>query len=113
MTQISSQSDIWAESYDQNTRGCSDGLTERLDGQLQPPFQNSTESFHNKAASGRSTMSLFSASVKETRNILEHWVVSGRVATASGHLIEPSQIVSSEIHLCVELEVAWPSVRTM
>jgi len=27
-------------------------LTQRPDGQLQPPFQNSTESFHNKAASG-------------------------------------------------------------
>jgi hypothetical protein len=28
-------------------------LTERLDGQLQPPFQNRAESFHNKATSGR------------------------------------------------------------
>jgi hypothetical protein len=46
MTPISSKSDIWAESYDQNTGGCPDG-------KLQLPFQNSTESFHNKAASGR------------------------------------------------------------
>jgi hypothetical protein len=53
MTLISSQSDIGVKSYDQNTRGCPDGLTERPDGQLQPPFQSSTESFHNKAASGR------------------------------------------------------------
>jgi len=30
----------------------------------------------------------------------------------SGRLAEPSQIVSSEIQLCVELEVAWPRVRT-
>jgi hypothetical protein len=42
MTPISSQSDIWAESYDQNTGGYLDGLTKRPDGQLQPPFQNST-----------------------------------------------------------------------
>jgi hypothetical protein len=52
-TPISSQSDIWVKGYDQNTGGCPDGLTERPDGQLQPPFQNSTESFHNKAASWR------------------------------------------------------------
>jgi hypothetical protein len=30
-----------------------DGLTERPDGQPQPPFQNSTESSHNKATSRR------------------------------------------------------------
>jgi hypothetical protein len=53
MTPISSQSDIWAESYDQNTRERPDGLTERPDDQLQPPFQNSAESFHIKAASRR------------------------------------------------------------
>jgi len=53
MIPISSQSDIWAKSYDQNTRGRPDGLTERPDNQLQPPFQNSAESFHIKAASGR------------------------------------------------------------
>jgi hypothetical protein len=34
MTPISSQYDIWAESYDQNIEG-------RPDSQLQPPFQNS------------------------------------------------------------------------
>jgi len=45
-THISSQSDIWVKSYDQNTRGCPHGLTERPDGQLQPPFQSCTESFH-------------------------------------------------------------------
>jgi hypothetical protein len=50
---ISSQYDIWVKSYDQNTGGRSDGLTERPDGQLQPPFQNSTGSFHNKATSRR------------------------------------------------------------
>jgi hypothetical protein len=53
MTPISSQFDIWAESYDRNTRGRPDGLTERLDDQLQLPFQNSAESFHIKAASRR------------------------------------------------------------
>jgi hypothetical protein len=53
MTPISSQSDIWVKRYDQNTGRCPDGLTERLDGQLQPPFQISIESFHNKAVSGR------------------------------------------------------------
>jgi hypothetical protein len=42
MTPISSQSDIGAESYDQNTRGRLYGLTKRLNSQLQPPFQNST-----------------------------------------------------------------------
>lgn len=47
MTVISSQSNICVKSYGQNTEGCPDGLTERLDSQLQPPFQNSTESFHN------------------------------------------------------------------
>jgi hypothetical protein len=52
-TLISSQSDIWVKRYDQNTEGCPDGLTERPDDQLQLPFQSSTESFHNKAASGR------------------------------------------------------------
>jgi len=51
-TSISSQSDIWVKCYDQNNRGCPDGLTEHPDGQLQPPFENSTESFHNKAAPG-------------------------------------------------------------
>jgi len=53
ITPISSQFDIWAESYDRNTIGRPDGLTERPDDQLQPPFQNSAESFHIKAASGR------------------------------------------------------------
>jgi hypothetical protein len=53
MNPISSQSDIWVKSYDQNTQGCPDGLTERPDGQLQPPLQDSAESFHNKAVSGR------------------------------------------------------------
>jgi hypothetical protein len=53
MKLISSQSDIWVKRYDQNTRGCPDGLTKRPDGQLQPPLQDSAESFHNKAMSGR------------------------------------------------------------
>jgi hypothetical protein len=53
MTLISSQSDIWADSYDQNTGGRPNSLTECLDSQLQPPFQNNAESFRNKAASGR------------------------------------------------------------
>jgi hypothetical protein len=52
-TLISSQSDIWVKGYDQNTGGCPDGLTDSPDGKLQLPFQNSAESFHNKAASGR------------------------------------------------------------
>jgi hypothetical protein len=52
-TPISSKSDIWVKSYDQNTGGRPDGLTERPNGQLQPPFQNSTESSHNKATSRR------------------------------------------------------------
>jgi hypothetical protein len=51
MMPISSQSNIWPKSYDQNTRGCPDRLTERSNGQLQPPFQNGDENFHNKAAS--------------------------------------------------------------
>jgi hypothetical protein len=50
---ISSQYDIWVNIYDQNTEGRLDGMTKRLDGQLQPPFQSGTESFHNKAALGR------------------------------------------------------------
>jgi hypothetical protein len=50
---ISSQSAIWVKRYDQNTGGCLDGLTECPDGKLQLPFQNSTESFHNKAMSER------------------------------------------------------------
>jgi hypothetical protein len=50
---ISSQSDILVKRYDQNTGGRPDGLTKRPDGQLQLPFQNSTESFHNKATSGQ------------------------------------------------------------
>jgi hypothetical protein len=54
-------------------------------------------------ASGRSRLSLISASEKETRNILEHWVASERVTTSSGRLAEPSQIVSSEILLRVKL----------
>jgi len=49
----SGQSNIWVKRYDQNTGGSPDGLTERPDGKLQPPFKSSTESFHNKAASGR------------------------------------------------------------
>jgi hypothetical protein len=56
-------------------------------------------------ASRRSMLSLLSGSVKETQNILEHWVVSGRVATSSERLAEPFQIVSSEIQLRVELGV--------
>jgi hypothetical protein len=52
-TPISSQSNIWVKRYDQNTRGCPDSLTGLPDGKLQLPFQNSTESFHNKAASER------------------------------------------------------------
>jgi hypothetical protein len=50
-------------------------------------------------------MSLLSPSVKETWNIQEHWVASGRVATSSGRLAEPSQIMSFEIQLRVELGV--------
>jgi hypothetical protein len=52
-TPISSKFDIWVKRYDQNTGGCPDGLTERPDSKLQLPFQNSAESFHNKAASER------------------------------------------------------------
>jgi hypothetical protein len=37
----------------QNTGSRLNGLTERPDGHLQPPFQNNAESFHNKASSGR------------------------------------------------------------
>jgi len=52
MTPISSRSNTWAESYDQNTGGRPDNITERPNGQLQPPFQNSAESFHHKDVSG-------------------------------------------------------------
>jgi hypothetical protein len=45
---ISSQSDIWVKRYVQNIGGCPDGLTESPNGQLQPPFQSSTESFHTR-----------------------------------------------------------------
>jgi hypothetical protein len=56
--------------------------------------------------SKRSTLSLLSAFVKETWNIMEHWVASGRAAKLSGRLAEPSQLVSSEIQIRVELGVA-------
>jgi hypothetical protein len=51
-------------------------------------------------------LSLLSASIKETRNILEYWLALGHVATLSGRLVEPSQLVSFEIQIRVELEVA-------
>jgi hypothetical protein len=56
--------------------------------------------------SGQSSLSLLSASVKETQNILERWVASGRVATSSERLAETFQIVSIEIQLYVKLGVA-------
>jgi len=40
-----------------------DGLTERLDGQLQPPCQNSTESSHNKATLGRCCPSVWTVAL--------------------------------------------------
>jgi len=62
---------------------------------------------------GWSSLSLLSASVKETRKILGCRVASEHVATLFGHLVETSQIVSTEFQLRVKLEVAWPSVRTV
>jgi hypothetical protein len=42
-------------------------------------------------------------SVKETRNILERWVASGRVVTLSGRLAKTSQIVLTKIEIRVEI----------
>jgi hypothetical protein len=53
--------------------------------------------------SGRSSLSFLSISLKETWNILEGWVASGRVATSSRCLAETFQIVSIEIQLHVEI----------
>jgi hypothetical protein len=39
-------------------------LTERPDDKLQLPFQNSAESFHNKAASGRCFLSVRTAALR-------------------------------------------------
>jgi len=63
-------------------------------------------------ASGRFSLSLLSASVKETQIILKHWVASRYVTTSFGRLAETSQIVSTEIQLHVKLGVAWPRVQT-
>jgi hypothetical protein len=54
-------------------------------------------------ASRWSLLSLISSSVKETQNILEHWVASGHVAMLSGRLAKTSQIVSTKIQLRVEI----------
>jgi hypothetical protein len=42
---------------------------------------------------------------KGDQNILEHWVASEHVATSSGYLAKPSQLVSYETQIQVELEV--------
>jgi hypothetical protein len=63
-TPISSQSDFGVKCYDQNNRGCPDGLIERPDGKLQLPFQNSTESFNNKATSGRYCPSVWTVAIQ-------------------------------------------------
>lgn len=49
----------------------------------------------------------------ETQNILERWVASEGVAMSSKSLAETSQIVSTEIQLCVKLRVTWPRVHTV
>jgi hypothetical protein len=120
MTPISSKSDIWAESYDQNTGGRPDSFTEHPDGQLQPPFQNSTilpiisPRPDSLAKLSDNLLYLLSALVKETQNILKCWTSSGRVATSSRRLAETSQTVpTTEIQLRVELGEAWPSFKTM
>jgi hypothetical protein len=51
-------------------------------------------------------VTLFRIRKGETQNILEHWVASGCVATSFGRLVEPSQLVSSEIQIHVELGLA-------
>jgi hypothetical protein len=99
MMLISSQSYIWSESYDRNTRGRSDGLTERPDDQLQPPFQNSAESFHIKAMSGRCCPSVRTVALALPR------IASGR----EHHIIRtvcrclPISVSETETLLLVEL----------
>jgi hypothetical protein len=86
MTPISSQSDIWPKSYNKNTRQCSDGLIERPNDQLQPPFQNSTESFHNKAVSGRCCPSVWTVVLRlHVITIIGLWA-SGTWRLMSGRL---------------------------
>jgi len=107
MTPISSQSDIWAESYDWNTKGRPDGLTERLDDQLQPPFQNSAESFHIKATSERCFPSVRMVSLSAVRLVLPR-IASGR----EHHIIQtvcsclPISVSETETLLLVELWMA-------
>jgi hypothetical protein len=91
MTLISSQSDIWLKSYVQNTEGCTDGLTERLDGKLQLPFQYSTESFFNKAASGRCCPSIWTVALQlHVITIIRLWAS------------EPWRLMSGRLNWCTQ-----------
>jgi len=85
-TPISSQSDIWVKSYNQNTGRCLDGLIERPDGQLQPPFQNSTESFHNKATSERCCPSVRTVALRLHEITIIRLGASGPWRLTSGRL---------------------------
>jgi hypothetical protein len=93
MTLISSQSNIWPKSYDQNTRGCLDGLAERPDGQLQLPFQNSTESFHNKAAFGWCCPSVQAVCTSAARNN-HNKALSVRTLEADVRMVELMHAIS-------------------
>jgi hypothetical protein len=90
-TPISSQSDNWVKSYDQNTGGCPDGLTKRPDSQLQPPFQSSTGSFHNKAASGQCCPSVWTVTLQL------HVIIIIRLG-ASG----PWRLMSEQLNWCTQ-----------
>jgi len=91
MTLISSQSDIWVKSYDKNTGGCPDGLTERPDSKLQLSFQNSTESFHNKAESGQCCPSVRTVALRlHVITIIRLWAS------------EPWRLMSRQLNWCTE-----------
>jgi hypothetical protein len=81
MIPISSQSDIWAESYDRNTRGRPDGLIERPDGctsavRLALPRIASGREHHIV----RTVCSCLPISMSETETLLlvELWMASRR-----------------------------------
>jgi hypothetical protein len=85
MKPISSQSDIWVKSNDQNTRGCPDG-------QLQPPLQDSAESFHNKAVSGRCCPSVWTVSLRL------HEITIIRLGAS-----RPWRLTSEQLNWCTQL----------
>jgi len=69
-----------------NTWGCLNGLTKRSDGQLQLPFQNSAENFHNKAASRRCCPSFRTVALQlQVITIIRLWA-SGPWRLTSGRL---------------------------